>query len=265
MQPRTRPTRHPSHKLAASIYCEVEGLPVEIEPLELSTAGLFVETPTPLPVDSEVEVFVRIGETRFEATGHVVQTVSCEQAKAKRRKPGYGLLFTHVSDDARAQLRLGIQLLVSQRAASRPRASTPAKPIPSERARTSGAAGSAKPQSHDVATNKSNTSAKPQPHESGTNRASASAKPQATAGQAARFGVGQTASSPSRAGRDEHPGETADEPAEQDRRARSGELDHAQLASRSGGEAPNRSRRHQRRRPFEHAARADRPTLCRDD
>jgi Tfp pilus assembly protein PilZ len=108
--------RHPSHKLTASIYCEVDGLPVEIEPLELSTAGLFVETPTPLSIDSEVEVFVRIGDMRFEATGHVVQTVSCEQASQRQRKPGYGLLFTNVDDAARAQLRRGIQALVVQRA-----------------------------------------------------------------------------------------------------------------------------------------------------
>jgi Tfp pilus assembly protein PilZ len=108
--------RHPSHKLTASIYCEVDGLPVEIEPLELSTAGLFVETPMPLSIDSEVEVFVRIGDMRFESTGHVVQTVSCEQASQRQRKPGYGLLFTNVDDTARAQLRRGIQALVVQRA-----------------------------------------------------------------------------------------------------------------------------------------------------
>jgi hypothetical protein len=108
--------RHPSHKLTASIYCEVDGLPVDIEPLELSTAGLFVETPTPLPVDDEVQVFLRIGAMRFEAAGLVVQNVSCEQARNTRRKPGYGLLFMNVDDTARTQLRRGIQGLVVQRA-----------------------------------------------------------------------------------------------------------------------------------------------------
>jgi hypothetical protein len=53
---------------------------------------------------------------RFESSGHVVQSVSCEQAAAKRRKPGYGLLFTNLNDAARAQLRHGIQSLVVQRA-----------------------------------------------------------------------------------------------------------------------------------------------------
>jgi hypothetical protein len=121
-----RPRRR-SNKLAASIYCEVDGLPVELEPLELSTAGLFVETPTPLPVDSEVDVFVRIGPVRFEASGHVVQTVSCEQAKTTRRKPGYGLLFTNIDEAARAQLRRGIEMLVVQRSdAQRAVAATPA-------------------------------------------------------------------------------------------------------------------------------------------
>jgi hypothetical protein len=99
-----------------------------LEPLELSTAGLFVETPTPLPVDSEVDVFVRIGAVRFEASGHVVKTVSCEQAKISGRKPGYGLLFTNIDDAARAQLRRGIDILVRQRSdAQRAAAATPEK------------------------------------------------------------------------------------------------------------------------------------------
>jgi hypothetical protein len=131
-----RPRRR-SRKLATSVYCEVDGLPVEIEPLELSTAGLFVGTPTPLPVDSEVDVFLRIGAVRFEASGHVVQTVSCEQAKITRRKPGYGLLFTNIDEAARAQLRRGIEELVLQCSAAQPAATTesagsrPAEPQPS--------------------------------------------------------------------------------------------------------------------------------------
>jgi Tfp pilus assembly protein PilZ len=127
---RMPPTRHPSRRLAASVYCEIDGLPVEIEPLELSTAGLFVETPSPHSVDSEVDVFLRIGDMRFESSGHVVQSVSCEQAAAKRRKPGYGLLFTNLNDAARAQLRHGIQSLVVQRASVSmpPTAATPTRP-----------------------------------------------------------------------------------------------------------------------------------------
>jgi hypothetical protein len=120
-----------ARKPVAGVYCEVDGLPVEIEPLELSTAGVFVETPTPLPLDSEVEVFVRIGAMRFEASGHVVQTVSCEQAKVKRRKPGYGLLFTNVEDCARAELQLGIQSLAGQRSRdTRPQAAAANAEIP---------------------------------------------------------------------------------------------------------------------------------------
>jgi hypothetical protein len=99
------------------VYCEVDGLPVEIEPLELSAAGVFVETAMPLPVDSEVQVFMRIGEMRFECSGHVVHTVTCEVAKAQRRKPGYGLLFTNVDEATRATLRRGIDSLI---ASSRP-------------------------------------------------------------------------------------------------------------------------------------------------
>jgi Tfp pilus assembly protein PilZ len=136
--------RHPSYKLTASIYCEVDGLPVEIEPLELSTAGLFVETPMPLSIDSEVEVFVRIGDVRFESTGHVVQTVSCEQAAQHQRKPGYGLLFTNVEDAARAQLRRGIQALVVQRASGARSQATVGQPnaAPNRGLRAGPAAGS---------------------------------------------------------------------------------------------------------------------------
>jgi hypothetical protein len=135
-------TRHPSHKLVASIYCEVDGLPVEIEPLELSTAGLFVETPTPLSIDSEVEIFLRIGETRFEASGHVVHSVSCEQATQRQRKPGYGLLFTNVDDGARAQLRRGIQALVVQRATAARGQASAAVPTASRSMRAGPAAAS---------------------------------------------------------------------------------------------------------------------------
>ena len=119
--------RHPSHRLTASIYCEIDGLRVEIEPLELSTAGLFVETPTPLPVDSEVEVFLRIGSVRFEASGTVVQTVSCEEAKTTHRKPGYGLLFTNLDDAGRGVLRRSMEALVFQRANKQ-------RPLPTPRA-----------------------------------------------------------------------------------------------------------------------------------
>jgi hypothetical protein len=104
-------SRAPAAKAASALYCEVDGLPVEIEPQELSTAGVFVETAMPLPVDSEVQVFVRIGDMRFESSGHVVHVVSCEQAKSQRRKPGYGLLFINVDEAARAALRQVIESL----------------------------------------------------------------------------------------------------------------------------------------------------------
>ena len=95
-------------------YCEVDGLPVEIDPLELGPAGLFVQTTAPLAVDSEVDVFVRVGAIRFEASGHVVQSISCADAQATGRLPGYALLFTHLADDARAQLAAAVQLVSSR-------------------------------------------------------------------------------------------------------------------------------------------------------
>lgn len=97
------------------MYCEVDGLPVELDLRELNAAGLFVLTPTPLPEGSEVEVFVRLGDARVSTTGSVVQSVSCELATEQGRKPGYGLLFTSLDDAGRAELRRGIDGLRSSR------------------------------------------------------------------------------------------------------------------------------------------------------
>jgi hypothetical protein len=96
---------------SSAVYCEVDGLRVDLELRELNTAGLFVLTPMPLPEGSEVEVFVRLGDTRVSTTGSVVQSVSCELATAQGRKPGYGLLFTSLDDTGRAELRRGIDSL----------------------------------------------------------------------------------------------------------------------------------------------------------
>ena len=93
-----------ARKLQRTLYCEIDGLPVELDPYELHSAGMFIVTPQPVPMDSEVEVFVRIGELRFEATGHVVKTVSCQAAAKSGRKPGYALLFTNLPESERQRL-----------------------------------------------------------------------------------------------------------------------------------------------------------------
>lgn len=100
-----------------SLHCEIDGLPSEVETAELSGAGMFVLTPQPLSIDSEVSVFLRIDQQRFEMTGHVVTSVSCDQASESGKKPGYALLFTNLSEDERKALSVAARNL---RAASAP-------------------------------------------------------------------------------------------------------------------------------------------------
>jgi hypothetical protein len=63
-----------------------------------------------------VEVFLHVGSVRVEASGHIVQSLSGDRAKRERRRPGFGLLFTRLEDDARAALREAIEALNATRA-----------------------------------------------------------------------------------------------------------------------------------------------------
>lgn len=109
-----------------ALHCEIDGLPAELERTELSSAGAFVLTTQPLQLDSEVAIFLRVAEQRFEMSGHVVQSVSCEQAAKAGKKPGYALLFTNLPDGERKRLTASIS---SVRISLRPRRS-PARPVP---------------------------------------------------------------------------------------------------------------------------------------
>jgi Tfp pilus assembly protein PilZ len=89
---------------------------VEIQCQDLSSGGLFVQTSSPPPVDSEVDVFLRVGSLKVEASGHIVQSISSDAAKRGRRRPGFGLLFTQLEDDARASLRDALETLIAENA-----------------------------------------------------------------------------------------------------------------------------------------------------
>jgi hypothetical protein len=106
---------------------------VELELSELSGAGAFVVTTQPLQVDSEVSMFLRLGEHRFEMTGHVVQSVSCEQATRSGKKPGYALLFTNLPEGERKRLSGASQSArgpsLPPRASPAPKASALPKPV----------------------------------------------------------------------------------------------------------------------------------------
>jgi hypothetical protein len=136
------------------VYCEIDGLPAELDPLDLSSAGLFVETPQPVPVDTEVEVFVRVGELRISATGTVVKSVSCTAATALGKKPGYALLFTNLDEANRKRLVQSVEELgrshkrpAHERSHGSERAVASAGTSTSERA----AAGSGRPSAMGVA------------------------------------------------------------------------------------------------------------------
>jgi len=94
-----------------SLYCEIDGSPVTLLAEDLSTAGFFVQTTTPKPMDHELEIFVRSSVGELFALGQVVQVVDSSRAKAEGRRPGYGLLFTSLEDDQRAFIGLTLDAL----------------------------------------------------------------------------------------------------------------------------------------------------------
>jgi hypothetical protein len=94
-----------------SLYCEIDGSPVTLLAEDLSTAGFFVQTTTPKPMDRELEILVRSSVGELIALGQVVQVVDSKRAKAENRRPGYGLLFTSLEDDQRAFIGLTLDAL----------------------------------------------------------------------------------------------------------------------------------------------------------
>jgi hypothetical protein len=87
-----------------TVHCEIGGLPAELDREELSGAGVFIITTQPHAIDSEVSIFLRVDDQRFDLTGLVVQIVTCEDAAKSRRKPGYAVLFTNLPEAERKRL-----------------------------------------------------------------------------------------------------------------------------------------------------------------
>ncbi|HET8935363.1 MAG TPA: hypothetical protein VFN67_18065 [Polyangiales bacterium] len=122
------------HKERGSLHCEIDGLLAELDLRELSGAGAFVVTTQPLPIDSEVSIFLRLEDQRFEMTGHVVQSVSCEQATRSGKKPGHALLFTNLPENERKRLAGAIRTV--QGTSLPPRASATSKSPSAKPSRT---------------------------------------------------------------------------------------------------------------------------------
>jgi tetratricopeptide (TPR) repeat protein len=84
------------------VYCEVEGVASEVSAENLRQEGLFIPTPEPLPLDKEVDLFLRSEAGAIELRGLVVQVIDCAEATAQRRSPGFGVLFLNLKDPQRA-------------------------------------------------------------------------------------------------------------------------------------------------------------------
>jgi hypothetical protein len=93
------------------LYCEIDGLAVPLIAEDLNLAGLFVQTTSPAPLDQQLEIFLRSSIGAISVQGHVVQVVDCERASAEHRRPGFGLLFTGLSNDQRAFLGLTLDAI----------------------------------------------------------------------------------------------------------------------------------------------------------
>lgn len=88
--------------VSATVYCEIAGLPVGVAAEDLGVTGLFARTTTPARLDSEVEIFLRSPAGTVTLRGHVVQVIDVQRAAVEHRTPGFGVLFSHVSAQARA-------------------------------------------------------------------------------------------------------------------------------------------------------------------
>lgn len=92
----------PASTDTSGFYCEIGGLPARIVPTDLTKAGVFVQTTAPPDADSEVEIFLRSAAGTITVQAHVVHVVDAARAAKEQRSPGFGALFTHLSEEARA-------------------------------------------------------------------------------------------------------------------------------------------------------------------
>jgi tetratricopeptide (TPR) repeat protein len=106
------------------LYCEFDGLALELRPQDLSLAGVFVVTTAPPALDRELDLLLRSPIGELAVRGQVVQVITRERAGAERRQPGFGVLFVDLADDQRAFI--GLALDAAARAAAVKSGSAPA-------------------------------------------------------------------------------------------------------------------------------------------
>ncbi len=96
--PEIEKRQHRRAKLVTQVRCEVLGREELLVTRDVSIGGLFVKTPTPLPLDSEVSVSFRLGATD--------SLLSCRAKVAYSIKSlGMGLLFVGLSEESRSALQ----------------------------------------------------------------------------------------------------------------------------------------------------------------
>src|SRR5690349_9184663 len=96
---------------ATQVFCEIDGLAIALSPDQLRLSGAFVPSPSPPPMDAEIELTLcsPVGDAVLRAL--VVQVVTPEQAAQSGRSAGFGVLFLDLVDDQRAFIGLTLDAL----------------------------------------------------------------------------------------------------------------------------------------------------------
>lgn len=90
--------------MAQALYCEIDGLEVEVLVRDFSAVGFFVQSISPPDTDTEIEMFLRSDIGSMSVSAIIVSVVTCEQAAADNSRPGFAALFTDLSESDRGFL-----------------------------------------------------------------------------------------------------------------------------------------------------------------
>jgi len=121
------------------LYCEIDGLEVEVTPHDFSPAGFFVQTISVPAAHSDVEIFLRSGVGSITVNAMVVKVVSLEDAADSNSAPGFGALFTDLSESDRVflartseEVQRSLQPPTPPAAGSKPATKSAREPAPRE-------------------------------------------------------------------------------------------------------------------------------------
>lgn len=122
---------------AQVLYCEIDGMEVDVTPHDFSPAGFFVQTISVPSYDAEVEIFLRSDVGSITVNAVVVKVVTLDEAALNNITPGFGALFTDLSDSDRIflarttdEVRRSMQPAPPPAPAPAPKAKAKAEPKP---------------------------------------------------------------------------------------------------------------------------------------